>query len=165
MDKLGIEPVQLLTQAFNFVVMLVILTKFLYKPVLKMLDERQKKIAEGLAYTEKMKEEVEKTEKKRQDILDKARDEAREIVEAARKEGKRVETEIVEKAHEEATAILKKGKQDLEIEQAELEKRLKSKTVDLASAIAVKVLEDTLSDAKHKLINERKINALVKRRL
>ena len=54
MEKLGIELTQILTQIFNFTLMVFLLTKLLYKPVIKKLEERKAKIAEGLAYTEKM---------------------------------------------------------------------------------------------------------------
>src|SRR3989338_9157846 len=54
MDKIGVEPVALLTQIINFLLMVLILSKILYKPILKMLDERKKKIEEGLKYTAKM---------------------------------------------------------------------------------------------------------------
>ena len=55
MDKLGIEPVMLLTQVINFLVLVILLTKFLYKPILKLIDERRKKIEEGLQLAQEMK--------------------------------------------------------------------------------------------------------------
>ena len=48
MENIGIEPYQLLTQVINFALMIFILTKLLYKPILKGLEERKKKIEEGL---------------------------------------------------------------------------------------------------------------------
>ena len=54
MEKLGIEPILLLTQVINFTILVVVLTKFLYKPILKMLDERKKKIEEGLTLSREM---------------------------------------------------------------------------------------------------------------
>ncbi|MCL4338932.1 hypothetical protein M1271_04545, partial [Patescibacteria group bacterium] len=64
MEKLGVEPFQLLTQLFNFFLMVFILTKFLYKPITKKLEERKKKIEEGLEYADRMKSEMEKSDKK-----------------------------------------------------------------------------------------------------
>ncbi|MCL5798272.1 MAG: F0F1 ATP synthase subunit B, partial [Patescibacteria group bacterium] len=98
MEKLGVEPFQLLTQLFNFFLMVFILTKFLYKPITKKLEERKKKIEEGLEYADRMKSEMEKSDKKRQDVIDRAKLDAKKIVEEAKKEGRKLEAEIVEKA-------------------------------------------------------------------
>jgi F-type H+-transporting ATPase subunit b len=160
MEQLGIEPVQLITQIVNFVIMAVLLTRFLYKPILKMLAERRAKIAEGLAYTEKMKSEVEKTEAHREKILRSAKEEGGKIIEEAKKSGKQIEAEIIEKAHTEAAAIIAKGKEDVLLERADMQKKLKDQTVDIAEAIAKKVLSSVLSDADHEKIIEKKIRVI-----
>lgn len=162
MDKLGIEPIQLLTQIFNFVVMLVLLTKFLYKPVLRALSERRKKIQEGLAYADKMQEELEKSDKKRQEVIDKAKDEARKIIEESKKSGKLLEAEIVEKAHKEAGAILEKGRKELEMEKTEMERELRGNTVEIAQTWVETVLGDVLSAKNQKEIINRKLKELAK---
>lgn len=162
MEKLGIEPVQLLTQAINFTIMMVILTKFLYGPVVRALEARKKKIEEGLAAAEKMKLEAEKTEKKKEEILSRARQEARAIVEAAKKEGKHVEEEIVEKAHAEARDIVEKGKIDLVGERVEMERSLRDEAITLAQTMAQKALEDSLTNKEQKAILEKKIGSIVK---
>ena len=64
MEKLGIQLPMLLTQIVNFTIMLLLLTKFLYKPILKALKERKEKISQGLIYAEKMQAEEEKMLKK-----------------------------------------------------------------------------------------------------
>ena len=74
MENLGIQPVPLLLQAINFLLLLFILKKYLYKPILKALEDRKKKIEEGLAYSEKMKAEAEKSEKKREEIISRAKE-------------------------------------------------------------------------------------------
>jgi F-type H+-transporting ATPase subunit b len=60
MDKLGIDPKLLLAQLVNFTIIMLLLKKFLYKPILDMLEKRKKEIAEGVALTAKMREEEEK---------------------------------------------------------------------------------------------------------
>ncbi len=73
MEKLGIDPVMLVTQIINFAILAFILTKFLYKPILKLLDERQKKIAEGLELSQKMKLKEEEIQKEKEPVLHKAK--------------------------------------------------------------------------------------------
>lgn len=162
MEKLGIEPVQLLTQVFNFVVMLVLLTKFLYKPILKALEERKKKIQSGLEYAEKMAGELEKTGKKRQEVIDAAKEEGRKIIEESKKTGKLLEAEIVEKAHKEEAVILEKGRKELEMERTEMEKQLRTNTVEIAQTWVETVLGNVLTAKNQQEIINRKLKELAK---
>lgn len=162
MEKLGIEPLQLATQVFNFVIMVAVLTYFLYKPILRMLKQRREKIAQGLEYAEKMKAEVAKTEAKRLAIINAAKEEGRDIVEESKKAGKLVEADIIEKAHEEARAIVEKGKADIEMERTNMQKKLKDETVGVAEVIAIKALESMLSAKVQRTIIDKKIRALAK---
>lgn len=160
MEKLGIEPIQLLTQLFNFLVLVFVLGKLLYKPILKVLEERKRKIAEGLEYTEKMKRELEKNEEKREEIIAVAKKEARQIIEEGKKSGKKLEEEIVANAHKQEAAIFAHGKKEIDFEKSEMEKELKKEAIDIASAMVEKILSDTLTLGDHKSIIEKKIRLL-----
>lgn len=162
MDKLGIEPIQLLTQIFNFVIMVVLLTKFLYKPILKALEERRKKIEEGLQYAEKMKVETEKNEKKREEIILEAKGEARKIMEEGKKSGRIVEAEIIEKAHKEAQEVIAKGRSELSLERIEMEKQLRGQTIDIATSMVESILRQILDKNYQKEIINKKIRELEK---
>lgn len=162
MEQLGIEPIQLLTQIVNFVVMVVVLTKFLYRPILRTLEDRKKKIEEGLRYAEEMKEAVEKNEKKRKEIVAEAKDEAREILEEAKANGKRLEEEIIQKAHREAEGILAKGKNEIAMEHVELEKQLEKQTVNVAAAMVESLLGSVLTKKMHQALIDKKLAALSK---
>ena len=93
MEKLGIQPVQLLAQVFNFLILIILLRKYLYKPILKMLEERRKKIEEGLKSSEQAKKELDEAEKKKAEIISKAKLEASKIMDEAKKAGKKQETD------------------------------------------------------------------------
>ncbi|OIO14684.1 ATP synthase F0 subunit B [Candidatus Gottesmanbacteria bacterium CG11_big_fil_rev_8_21_14_0_20_37_11] len=156
MENIGIEPSQLLTQVINFLLMVILLTKLLYKPVLKALDERKKKIEESLKLAEEIKLEADKNEKKRQEIINKSKQEAKQIIEEAKKTAKQVEAEIIMKAHNEAEMIIEKGKKDIEGEREQMEKQLRNKTIEIASEMAEKVIGMVLSDSDHhKIINNK----------
>ncbi len=165
MEQLGIEPVQLATQLFNFLLMVALLTRFLYKPILKNLKARRDAIAEGLAYTEKAKAEAEKTEAKRQRILLEAKEDATVIVEESKKSAKLQETEIVAKARDEARAIVQKAKSEIEMERADMEKKVREQMIDVATAIALKALASTLTGSAHHAVIAKKIQMIAKRRL
>lgn len=162
MDKLGIEPLQLLTQTFNFFVMVIVLTKFLYKPILKALEERKKKIEEGLQYAEEMKEELAKNEKVREDIINKAKDEAKKIVEEGKKTGSRLEEEIIAKAQMEAKNILEKGRQEIELERLKMEKDLRSQTIYIVFDVVEAVLGKIIDLKTQRKIIAKKIQEIAK---
>lgn len=157
MEKLGISPIQLIAQIINFVIMIVVLKKLLYQPILTALENRRKKIEEGLNYSEKMKQELEKVEKKKTEILEEAKKEARGVLEDSKKTAEGVRIEILEKAQTEAKAIIEKGKKDVEQERKDMEYRLELETVEVASQMAAKALEDVLTAADQKTIIEKKL--------
>ena len=81
LNKLGIDYKLLIAQIINFLVLLFVLWKFAYGPILAILEKRQKKIEKGLADAEAAEKRLEESEKKQKEVLRKARTEAKEIVE------------------------------------------------------------------------------------
>lgn len=160
MEQLGIQPIQLLMQTINFVIIVVLLTKFLYSPILKVLDERRKKIAEGLEYTEKMKKEMEKTEAKREAVLAKAKIEAKEIIEEAKQTAKQVEADIVARGREEVEELRERMKMEVKLEKENMLKEAQDQASNVALVIVEKVLQNVLNNDAQKRIIERKIASL-----
>jgi F-type H+-transporting ATPase subunit b len=153
MDKLGIEPKLLLAQIVNFSIIVFILAKFLYKPILNVIEKRKKEIEEGLKLTQKMREEDEKFQQKKQKMLETTRKEAQQIIEEARKQGKDEEKEIVEAAHKEAEQIIQKGKADIQSARIKMEKDVRQSSIELAALMSKRLLSKILSaDEQHKLI-------------
>lgn len=154
----------LLTQLINFTIMIVILTKFLYKPILKMLDERKKKIEEGLALTEIMKTKKEEINKEREEILDRAKEEAKKIVDDYRTQGKKTEADIITRANDEARQIKEKAKQDaiqvMESSQEELNKQV----LNIAMGLTRTVLSEYLDSKTQSAIFDKKLAQLDKER-
>jgi len=145
MDKLGIEPTLLGAQVINFLVILFVLNKLLYKPVLDMIEKRKKEIAEGLNLTEKMKEEEIKFEERQEKALGKARDQAVGILDEAKKQAKEVEKELVADAHRQAAAIIDRAKDEArEVEKAS-QKRLQEEAVKLALVMSQRVLSSVMT--------------------
>lgn len=162
MDKIGVEPVALLTQILNFLLMVFILSKILYKPILKMLDERKKKIEEGLKYTDKMQLEMEKLEKMKAEILDKAHEEAKKIVEEGKKAGKNLEADIIRQAHEEAKHVIESGKKEVNSEKAKMLKTLHRETIDISVTMVEKILKEVLSPEDQKSIIDKKLKQIAR---
>ena len=153
MEKLGIEPSLLLAQIINFSIIVVVLTKFLYKPILAMLAKRKKEIEEGLAITERLRLEEEKLGARREKLLNEARKEARVILEDAKMQGKDQEKEIVAAAHKEAQEIIEKAKREVAAIHESLSGNIRKEAVGLAASMARRLIAGILSPAdQHKLI-------------
>jgi F-type H+-transporting ATPase subunit b len=150
MKELGIEPILLLAQIINFGIVVFLLKKLLYKPVLTMLDKRRNEIQKGLELTEKMKSEQEKFEKKRETLLDEARKQAKVIIEDAKKQGKEKEKEIVELAHKEAGEVLARTQKQVEELHEQARKKAKAEAIDLSIEMIKKVLPGILKESDHR---------------
>lgn len=154
MDKLGIQLSSLLTQIVNFTIMLIVLTKFLYKPILKALKDRKQKIADGLKYAEKMQFEEEKMVKKREDSIKQAKQDAKIILEKAKKDALAQKAEILEAGKKETSEMKVKLEKEMEDRSKEAAEEISRKTVDIAASMTKRLLEGILTDEnQHALIN------------
>lgn len=154
MEALGIELPLLLTQILNFIIVLFVLNRFLYKPILRVLEERRQKIEEGLAWSEKARLEEEKMNKRKQELLREAKDEARVILENAKKDAKRLKDEIVASGHTEVAALKVRQQQELVAQHEQMSRELSVQTVDIAAAMVKQILPEVLtSDDQHRVIS------------
>lgn len=157
MEQLGINGTYLLIQTINFVILLIILNKVLYKPVLEMLARRKKKIEEGLRLTESLTREKEKLEEKKQKVLTEARGEARTIIEEAKKQAKKVTEDILADANTKAAYALVKGKKELVNEHKSLEAKITRNIIDMSLSISEKVIGDLLDSKTQEKLLKKKI--------
>lgn len=155
MDKLGIEPSLLLAQIINFAVILFVMQRLLYKPILKMLDKRRREIEAGLKLTQKLTDDEAKMQQKKEKILDEAKGEGRVIIAEAQKDAKNEAKEILAEAHKQASEIIEKGKLETISLRKEMEKEVQKATVDLATAMSRRLLSTAMSDeSAHVLIKK-----------
>lgn len=153
MEQLGIEPQLLLAQIINFAIIFFILSKLLYKPILTMLEKRKKEIAEGLALTDKMRQEDEKHAGKRMKLVEEARKEARAILEEAKGRAKDEAKEIIAEAHHQSDEVIAKAKVEGERLKREMEKGVRDSAVEIGVAMSKRLLTGVLSEGdQHKLL-------------
>ncbi|MFZ2025085.1 MAG: ATP synthase F0 subunit B [Microgenomates group bacterium] len=145
MDKLGIEPKLIVAQLVNFGIIMFVLTKLLYKPILSMLEKRKKKIEEGLALTEKMKLEEEKMEVKKSKMIAETRKEGVVMIEEAKVQAKSEAKIIIEAAHKEADEIIMKGKDQATAEREAMKKDVQNEAVVLATGMAKRLLSSVMT--------------------
>lgn len=112
MDALGITPGLLVSQIVNFLLLMVILRLALYEPVLKMLEQRRERIAQGMREAERVSAAAQEAEADKVRVLDAARREAQEIRAQAARDTERIAQEIRARAEREATEIRMKAQED-----------------------------------------------------
>lgn len=152
MDKLGIDLRLLISQIVNFAIIFFLLSKFLYQPILKLLEERKKKISETYLNADKIKEELGKIEEEKKKIFSSIRKESEILVKSEYQEAQRKIEEQMEKAKNTAKIIIEEAKIEAEREKEEMMKEVAKRTSTLALSLTEKILTDLDNETQHKVI-------------
>src|SRR3954464_12180273 len=138
-----------------FLVLLGLLAKFAWTPLLEALDKRQESIRRSLDDAAKAKQELERLQVESQRILATARGEAETIVARTREDANRLRDELRQKAQQEAATIVKNAQRQIELETARAVQQIRHEAVDLSIAIASKLLQRNVSkEDNERLIEE-----------
>ena len=155
LESLGFEFPKFLWQVANFLVLLFLLKKFAYKPILNMLDERKKSIEDAINNAETAKTEAEKMRKEYETRLAEAKQEAQEVMAKATKLGDEMKNEIVANAQSEATKAIQKAQEEINREKDQAIAALRDEVAVLAVMAAGQVLGKSISVEDHeKLVKE-----------
>lgn len=136
----------------NFVVLVALLGKFLYKPITKMMDDRKTAIDEALDAAEAARIEVASTETRLQAQIAEARKESEAILADARKRAESSREEIVAEARREALAISKAAAMEIENEQRRAIAELKEQIADMVVLTTEKLLADGLTQTQQQTL-------------
>jgi F-type H+-transporting ATPase subunit b len=132
-----------------FVVVLTILWKKLFPPIIDALDKRAATIRESLEAAQKAKEEAQAMIAEHESNLEKARVEGRAIVEEAKADANKVKDGIVQDARREAEDIVERGKRELELAKQSAVDDLYRQASALSFELAEKVIEKSLQPTDH----------------
>ena len=156
-SKLGIDWKLLIAQIVNFLVLLFILYKFAYGPILAMLEKRQKKIEKGLKDAEAAGKKLEESEERQKEILKRARHEAKEIVKKSRIKAEKSKSEIALVAKEQAEKIITDAKAEIEREKEKTIGEIKLEIGGLVVAAAEKMIGEKMDEKKDREMIEKAI--------
>ncbi|HEX5688683.1 MAG TPA: F0F1 ATP synthase subunit B [Roseiflexaceae bacterium] len=154
MEKLGINWGLLIAQLFNVILVVWLLTMFLYRPVLNMLNERTRRIQDGLKEAEQVKQQLASAKQDYDAELARARQEAAGILAQAQERAKAQEAELVAQARQEADRIRNEAREQAVQERDQLLRDLKNQVADLVTMTATRVLGEELKSNHDKLIEE-----------
>lgn len=140
----GVDWSHLIAQIISFSIVCILLQRFAYKPVLKMLEQRRQQIAQGQANAEQIKAELARTEQRRKEILDQANTQAGKLIEEGRAAAARVQEDETRKAIAGAEQIIVKAQQAATQERTRMLAQLKSEfgrlIVETTATVTGKIL-------------------------
>lgn len=153
----GVKPVLLAAQIVNFLVLFLILKKFLYPPILKVLEQRREIVANSIDNAEKIEQRLQRLEDESSQKLAEVSKEAQKILDTASNSA----DEIISKAHQQAQAdierMLEKGQQSLLQEREKMQREMREELMQLVVLGIEKTAGKVLEQADHQKILEKQI--------
>ncbi len=155
MDGLGIDWKILLLQVVNFLVLLWLLKRFVYKPFLAMLQKRQKRIEEGVKKSEEAEKSLAKIRALAQEVEAANERKAREVVVAAEHKVQEKTRQMMAAAEEERKKAAEAARLAIERERVQARESQQKESVDMAFAVAEKFLKEKIDKAADKALIEK----------
>jgi F-type H+-transporting ATPase subunit b len=149
-SELGINLPTLLTQIVTFIILLVILRFVAYKPIMRMLDERSRRIRESMEQAESVKEQSTRAEEDVKKRLEEASREGQERISRALKAGEDVKQKSQEEAMKEAEALITRARSEIQKERDDAIGEVRREFADLTVLAAGKVIEKSLDKKEHR---------------
>lgn len=154
-EQFGVDWPHFIAQCVSFAIVLFLLHRFAYKPILQVLEERRQRIKEGLDNAQKIQAELAKTEAGRQQVLAEANAQANQFIVEARQAAARLLEDETQKAIAAANQILAKAREASEAElvrmKAELRREMGRLVVETTGKVTGKVLT---GDDHRRLVEE-----------
>jgi F-type H+-transporting ATPase subunit b len=148
-DALGINLPQLIAQIVNFAILLIVLRLVLYKPILRMLDDRKRRIAEGLNAAEIARAEAAQAQANIEVQLDQARKEGQEVVANAQQIAARIQADAREQAAKDREAAVERARTEINLERDRAIADLRGEFADLTVSAAERVINQSLDRPGH----------------
>lgn len=163
LKEFGVNPLLLVAQAVNFLIVLYILKRFLYKPILSVIKKREASIKEGLKQAEEARILMEKTAVREKEIARRAQDESRKLLEETKKQRDEIFKATEAAAQKRATQILDEAKKQITSETAKVQKELTMKVSGLAVEFLQKSVGELFSTEDQETVVKNAITKLKKR--
>jgi F-type H+-transporting ATPase subunit b len=149
------DPGLFIWTILTFLVLLGLLAKFAWKPLLQALESRQDSIRKSLDDADLAKKELERLQRESTQIIQEARISAESIIAQSRSDAEKVREDLKHTAKEEAEGILRNAQQQIQLQTRQALQEIRHEVADMAVTIASKVLERNVSkEDNERLIDE-----------
>lgn len=152
----------LFLQIINFLILVALLYRILYRPITHILDERRKKVESLLKEAEKREEESRRSLAEAQKTLKEAKEVAKNILEKTKEAAERERRNIIEEAKREAERIMNEAQRSIALAIQEARMNLQQEAVDIGCAIAEKLLKESIGEEERIKICKRYIEEIEK---
>ena len=150
MEGLGINLPTLIAQIINFTILLGLLYLVAYKPIMRMLDERSRKVKESMEQTELIKQQAERAEEEVKKQIEAAGKEGQEIIARAVRSGEDVRQKAQQEARQDVESIIARAGVEIQRERDEAIGELRKEFADLTILAAGKVIDRSLDKEAHR---------------
>ncbi|MCK9621740.1 MAG: F0F1 ATP synthase subunit B [Methylobacter sp.] len=150
----------LIGQMITFALLVWFTMKYIWPPLFDSLEERKKKIADGLAAAEKGQEEMQLAEKKAKSVLKEAKEQSSEIVNLAQKRANEIVEASKDTAKKEGERLILVAKAQIEQEKQQAQENLRKEVSALALRAAEQILSAEIDKTKHQDLLSRISNQL-----
>jgi F-type H+-transporting ATPase subunit b len=157
-----VNPGLVIWTVITFLILLFVLKKLAWKPILTALHQREDAIRESLEKAEKAKEESQKILEENQASLLKAEDESKKIIEQSRQYAEKLKDQMLKDSKEQAQKIIEDASAQIEQKKEAAFSELKTKVAEIAISAAEKILKENLNQDSHKKLVDRYIEDLTK---
>ncbi|MGZ5958333.1 MAG: F0F1 ATP synthase subunit B, partial [Myxococcaceae bacterium] len=152
---MDLNPGLTLWVAITFLILIGVLAKFAFGPIVRMLDERERTIREAIEQAKKEREEAERMMAQQKESLARAQREAADLAKRSQGEMESLRADLAAKARKEADELVASARHQIEEEKVKAVAEIKGQTVDLAIAAAGRILKVGLDDkAQRALVEE-----------
>ena len=150
LDVISINIWQILISLINLFLLFLIIKKFLFKPVKKVLEQRQADIDESYEAARVANDEAQRNRDELEKQLSEANDRADEILQNATENAKYRGEKIIEEAQERADSIIRVAQNEAELERKKVSDSIKREIVDVSSTLTEKMLEREINTDDHR---------------
>jgi F-type H+-transporting ATPase subunit b len=150
LESLGINMPTLIAQLVNVAILFGLLYLVAYKPIMRMLDERSRRVKESMEQTEQIKQQAERAEEEAAKRIADAGREGEEVIARAMKTGEEVRKEAQAHARQEAETLISRARAEIQQERNEAVSELRKEFADLTVTAAEKVIDRSLDKKAHR---------------
>jgi F-type H+-transporting ATPase subunit b len=159
---LEINPGLIIWTIVTFICLTIVLAKFAWKPILKMLSDREEKIHAALAEADRARTETAEMLKQNEKNLARAEEEYQKMVREGKALAEKLKEDIVTKAKQQAQHELKLATEEIQRNTEAAKQKLRAEIADLAIKATEKILEETIDEKKQKQLIDSVMNKLPK---
>jgi len=159
---MDVNPGLMIWTVITFIVLLIILKKVAWKPILTALDKRENDIKESLAQAEKAKDDAKKILEENQANLAKAEEESRKIIEQSRAFAETLKEQLMRESKEQAKKIVDDSSSEIQRNKDAAFEELKGQIAEIAVSAAEKIIRESLDAQKSKQVIDKYLNDVTK---